>query len=47
MKMEKFSRENCDESFYGFSLKLIYLTFHCETFVQYSISSYSICYIEI
>ena len=45
--MEKFSQENCDESLYGYSLKLIYLNFHCEKFVLYSISSYFICYIEI
>ena len=45
--MEKFSAENCYESLNGYSLKLIYLTLHCETFVLYSISSYFICYIEI
>ena len=37
--MEKFSMENCDESLNGYLLKLIYWTFHCETFVLYS--SYS------
>ena len=45
--MKKFNRENCDESLHGYSLKLIYLTFRCETFVLYSISSYFICCIEI
>ena len=39
--MEKFSRENCDESLHGYSLKLIYLTFHCETFVLYSIMNHA------
>ena len=34
--MEKFSMENYDESLNGYSLKLIYLTFQCETFVLYS-----------
>ena len=42
--MAKFSRENCDKSLLDYSLKLIYLTFHCETFMLYSISNYFICY---
>ena len=45
--MVKFSWENCDESLHGYSLKLIYLTFYCETFVIYSIFSYFMCCIEI
>ena len=36
LSTENLSTENCDESLNGYSLKLIYLTSHCETFVLYS-----------